>query len=188
MYGLVNSAVEDLVSSLVGPDGWQRVKAAAEVTDEAFVSMEPYDDDVTYRLVAAASAELGLSQEQVLEAFGRHWVLYTGRVGYGPLFAAMGSTMPQFLRNLDAMHARIATSMPALQPPSFGCEELPDGRLLVRYWSERPGLAPMVVGLLGGLGTVFGLDVAVVTTPRGAGADHDTFLVTTVPALVPAGP
>lgn len=179
MYGMVNQAVEDLAVRLGGPELWATIVERAGLGRLVFVAMDTYDDDVTYRLVAAASEVLDLSPEEVLEAFGEHWILYTGLQGYGPLLQAMGSTLPQFLGNLDSMHSRIALSMPALRPPSFACEEIDDGSILVRYWSERPGLAPMVTGLLKGLGGRFDLDVTVVpTVPRPEGADHDTFLVT----------
>lgn len=179
VYGLVNQAVEDLARTLGGDALWSTIKTHAGIDLEAFVAMEPYDDAVTYRLVEAASVALDISPEAVLEAFGEHWILYTGREGYGALFSAMGSTLPQFLRNLDAMHARIALSMPQLRPPSFACEELDEERVLVRYWSSRAGLAPMVVGLLKGLGRLFELDVAVtITATHGPDSDHDCFLVT----------
>jgi hypothetical protein len=179
MYGLVNKAVEDLAIQLGGSALWSAIVERAGLRTPVFVAMEAYDDDVTFRLVEAASAILGLSQSEVLEAFGAHWILYTGREGYGPLLSAMGATLPQFLGNLDAMHSRVALSMPALRPPSFACEELDEHNLLVRYWSERHGLAPMVSGLLKGLGARFDLDVTVtVTTPRSDSVDHDTFLVT----------
>ena len=183
MYGLVNKAVEDLAIQLGGSALWSAIVDRAGLKTPVFVAMEAYDDALTFRLVEAASAILGLSQSEVLEAFGAHWVLYTGREGYGPLLSAMGATLPQFLGNLDAMHSRVALSMPALRPPSFACEELDAQSLLLRYWSERPGLAPMVTGLLRGLGARFHLDVTVTaTTPRPDGVDHDTFLVTYRPA------
>jgi hypothetical protein len=179
MYGLVNQAVEDLAVQLGGPELWSRIVERAGHDVPVFVAMEPYDDAITYGLVEAASEVLGVSASQVLEAFGEHWIRYTGNHGYGPLLSAMGTTLPQFLRNLDMMHSRIALNMPALRPPSFACEELEEGRLLVSYWSDRPGLAPMVTGLLRGLGSRFDLRVTVtLTDPRPQGTDHDTFLVT----------
>lgn len=181
MYGMVNQAVADLADRLGGPELWAEIVDRAGMDRPVFVAMEAYDDDVTYRLVAAASEVLGLSPAEVLEAFGEHWILYTGEQGYGPMLTAMGSTLPQFLGNLDSMHSRIALSMPALRPPSFSCEEVAEGRIRVRYWSERTGLAPMVTGLLKGLGTKFDLDVTVTTEPRPDGADHDSFLVTYQP-------
>lgn len=57
-----------------------------------------------------------MSPDQVLEAFGEHWIRYTGNNGYGPLPSAMGTTLPQFLGDLDMMHSRIAMNMAALRP------------------------------------------------------------------------
>jgi hypothetical protein len=182
MYGLVNQAIEDLALQLGGPDLWARIRHGAGVDVEAFIGMQAYPDDVTYRLVDAASAELGIPAASVLEAFGKHWILYTARNGYGPLLQTMGSTLPEFLGNLDAMHARITLSMPDLRPPSFVCETLPDGRLTVEYWSDRDGLAPMVRGLLIGLGEMLAAPVSVSqTTDRTSGADHDEFLIAYLP-------
>ncbi len=177
MYGLVNQAVIDLAVTLGGEDLWRRIREQAGIDTPSFVALQAYDDEVTYRLVEAASAVLGISQEAVLEAFGEHWILYTGRQGYGPMLDAMGGSLPVFLRNLDAMHSRIALSMPDLHPPAFSCEELDDENLVLRYWSTRSGLAPMVRGLLKGLGVLFEQDVVVQTGLRGVEADHDTFLV-----------
>lgn len=53
----------------------------------------------------------------------------------------------------------------------------------MRYWSTREGLAPMVTGLLKGLGRRFDLDLTVtLTDPRSQEGDHDTFLVTYRPS------
>ena len=177
MYGLVNQAVEDLAVQMGGAPLWSAIKERAGVDVQAFVAMESYDDEVTYRLVAAASALLQMPAEAVLEAFGEHWITYTGKTSYGALFAAMGRTLPEFLSNLDSMHVRVALSMPHLRPPSFSCEERDPGTVVVRYWSDRVGLAPMVTGLLRGLGALLDLEVTVRAEERGPGADHDTFIV-----------
>ena len=87
MYGLINKAVRGLVLEIAGADAWSRIRHAAQVEDDDFISMEGYDDAVTYRLVGAASEELGLSPEAVLEAFGKYWVDYTADEGYAMLKA-----------------------------------------------------------------------------------------------------
>jgi hypothetical protein len=189
MYGLVNQGVHDLAVTLGGEPLWERIVAAAAVGDEQFVSMSTYPDEVTYRLVTAASTVLGLTEDEVLHAFGRHWVLYTAARGYGAIFDTMGRDLPEFLANLDAMHARLSLSMPDLTPPSFVCEELGSGRLRLEYWSDRPGLAPMVAGLLAGLGERFCTTVLVTHTVSSAdGADHDEFVVEHSPLAMAVAP
>ena len=66
MYGLVNKAVEGMVCTAHGEATWLRIKAAAGVNVEGFVSNQPYPDDMTYRLVAAASEVL----DHVLWTYG----------------------------------------------------------------------------------------------------------------------
>lgn len=161
MYGLVNRAVEGLVTEKFGVDAWQRICARAGLDDPQFVAMEAYDDAVTYGLVGAAAAELGLEPAAVLEAFGDYWTTYTIEEGYGDLLTMMGSSLDEFLDNLDSMHARIAGTMPKLMPPSFEREAKDDGSSILHYRSEREGLAPMVLGLLKGLARRFSVTITV---------------------------
>lgn len=177
MYGLVNRGVEDMARSAGGQALWDRIRSAAGVEDEIFLAMKPYPDEITYRLVTAASAELDLPAEEILRLFGRHWIVYTAQEGYGPLLAMGGRNLPSFLRNLDAMHVRVAAEMPELRPPSFVVTELEEQVLRVEYRSHRAGLAPMVVGLLEGLGELFETPVAITRLDQAEGGDCTTFLV-----------
>lgn len=178
MYGLVNRAIEQLVTSSKGEAAWQRVCARAGVGADGFVAMCPYDDSVTYRLVDAVSAELGLPAAQVLEAFGEYWILYTADEGYGELMHSAGSDMQSFLANLDDMHGRVETVFPQMKLPRFRIEPLGGGALRVHYGSDRDGLAPMVTGLLRGLARRFGQVVEVRhLIPRGPLAPDDVFVI-----------
>lgn len=86
--------------------------------------------------------------------------------------------MPEFLGNLDALHTRLALSMPELRPPSFVVTEVAEQQLLVEYYSTRAGLAPMVIGLLEGVGDMFGTPVVVThRSSRESGGHCDEFLV-----------
>jgi len=178
MYGLVNQAVEDFVRRGFGDEAWKRIRDKAGVNLEMFVSMDSYPDEVTYQLVGAASEVLGLEAAQILEAFGEHWVLYTAQEGYGQMLSMFGSSLEEFLLNLDNMHSHVGLTFPALRPPSFQVEGVDGGRsLLLHYRSERMGLAPMVIGLLKGLGRRFGEDVTVRQTAHRGLDDHDVFRI-----------
>jgi hypothetical protein len=172
MYGLVNKAVVDLVCSKFGVETWNKIKQKAEVDIDVFVSMDGYPDEITYRLVGAASEVLQITPEQVLEAFGEYWVLYTAAEGYGSLLNASGTNLREFLMNLDALHARVALTMPALKPPRFRLIDVDANTMRLEYHSTRQGLAPMVVGLLRGLGIRFKTEMNISHERR---ADHDEF-------------
>ena len=178
MYGLVNQAIEDFVKRGFGDVAWKEIKDNAGVNLEMFVSMDSYPDDVTYKLVGAATEVLKLDAAEILEAFGEHWVLYTAQEGYGQMLSMFGSSLEEFLLNLDNLHSHVGLTFPALRPPSFQVERIEgDPGLLLHYRSERVGLAPMVIGLLKGLGRRFSQDIEVRQTAHRGPADHDIFRI-----------
>ncbi|MCE2881890.1 MAG: heme NO-binding domain-containing protein [Planctomycetaceae bacterium] len=176
MYGLINRAVEDLVRSKFGADAWHRIRTRAGLPDEPFVTMQKYDDKSTYDLVGAASAELGAPAEAILEEFGFFWTVYSANAGYGELLKSVGRTLPEFLGNLDQMHARIKISFPELDPPSFAVFDRTPSSLKLRYYSDRAGLAPLVRGMLRGLGDRFMVDIEMTNhRVEDNGRAHDLF-------------
>ena len=161
MYGMVNRAIEQMVVSNHGQEVWDTICQQADISQAAFGAMETYPDEVTYALVGAASKVLGPSVDELLEAFGEYWVRYAADAGFDDMMAMFGQSMTEFLKNLDHMHSHISSAFPDLQPPSFQCDENADGTLTLKYFSAREGLAPMVKGLLTGLGERFQTPVAV---------------------------
>ncbi len=178
MYGLVNQAIEDLVTGSAGPQVWAAVLRRAGCDIQVFISNESYDDAITYRLVGAVAEELQVPADEILRRFGRHWVLQTARDSYGPLLANGGATLEEFLRNLPNFHHRVVLIFPALRPPNFSVVDASPGRIRLRYESHRPGLAQFVVGLLHGLGEMYATPVTVThESRRDDGAAHDDFVV-----------
>ena len=176
MFGMVNKAIEDMVRHHHGDDAWEQLKIRAGVDVEMFLSDEPYPDEITFRLVAAASDMTGTASDDILSAFGRHWISYTAQEGYGPLMTAAGQTIPEFFANLPNFHNRVAMIFPGLQPPRFTCTDVTPTSLRLHYVTNRRGLTSFVVGLLKGLGERMGTPVQVsLTESREAGADHDVF-------------
>lgn len=183
MYGIVNKALMELVVAEHGTRTWQRIRKMAGVEEEVFLSSETYPDETTYQLVQAAASELSLEPQQVLERFGRWWVLKTGRDSYGHLMSNGGRNLGEFLINLPNFHTRIVMMYPDLRPPEFECSDEGPGRIRLHYRSTRRGLAPFVTGLLYGLGEMFDTEVVVVqerSVDAGTG-DHDVFLITWPP-------
>ena len=159
MYGLINIAIRDLVKSKFGEDQWNQVFKQAGATDADFIRMCPGDDASTYALVGAASDVLGLPASSILQAFGEYWTEFTAEEGYGPILDAAGSTLTEFLQNLDQLHTSVGMMYPDLKPPSFVCSEVTEDSLMLHYTSVRDGLDDLVIGLLNGLGKRFKVDV-----------------------------
>jgi len=178
MYGLINVAVRDLVKSSFGDEAWASVCRESGVDESAFIRMDQHDDAITFALVDAAAAVLGISKCEVLQAFGEYWTKFTAEEGYGPLLEAAGNTLPELLQNLDEMHARIGTMFPNFNPPSFECLNVTENSMDLHYRSSREGLDDLVIGLLQGLGERFEVEVAVEqTASKGDDQDHSIFNV-----------
>jgi len=156
MNGLINRGLEQLVISMQGEAGWRAVCAQAGVGADGFVSMQNYDDDITFRLVKSVSERLSWPPERVLETFGDYWVTYTVEEGYGSFMTAGGSNLREFLSNLNDIHNRIGRIFVYLRLPIFRIEDVSDTEYRLFYSSERTGLAPMVLGIVKGLGKRFG--------------------------------
>ena len=182
MYGLVNLAVQDLVTKNFGEETWQRIKKRAGVEEEAFLRLTMYPDKMTYDLVGAACAELGADAEAILRTFGKFWIGFAMKEGYRELFLISGRDMKSFLGNLDNLHARLGMTFTGMDAPSFTVVDKGENELELHYYSSRPGLAPFVQGLLEGLGEVFKCEVdARIVSTREQGHDHDTFFVRCTP-------
>lgn len=177
MYGMVNQALEALVTERFGADTWTTVRTKAGIHDPAFITMKQYPDEVTYALAGALSEHLQAPVPDLLRAFGVYWVGYAKRGPWGKIMLASGASTYELLAALDAMHARIAISFPDLKPPSFKVRKDGDA-VLVDYSSHRPGLAPFVIGLIEGIGGMFSESVQVeLVASKDTGAECDTFRV-----------
>jgi hypothetical protein len=177
VYGLINEAMRRLVTEVAGADAWSRIARRAD-TVETFAALHYYQDADTYALVAAASAELDVAQDELLRQFGTYWSNRVGPENYADILGATGTSVYSVLHNLDLMHARIQSLYPDLRPPSFAVLEIGPGKLEVHYTSVRVGLAPFVVGLLEGLGQLYGTPATVThVAPPSAAAPYDVFHV-----------
>ena len=181
MYGLVNRGVAQLIRSEFGEDAWENILDRAGIDDDAFLAMDPYDDKITYDLVVAASEELEKPVPDLLFAFGEYWILYTADEGYGALIDLYDGDLVSFLGNLNAMHEQVKINFPDLVPPRFEVAVEESGAIELSYFSTREGLAPMVLGLLTGLGKKFGQELSVEQTSTASGEAPDIFRIVLQP-------
>lgn len=178
MYGIVNKAIQDLIIDTFGEDKWGAIKEKSSVDIEFFLSNEPYDDDVTYKLAGAASEVLGISVGDVLYAFGEWWILKTGKEKYGGLMESGGNNLKEFLVNLPLFHNRIMLMYPKLTPPEFKVSDVEENSIHVHYHSKREGLQEFVRGLMSGLGKMYEVTTNVeLLQSRNDGSTHEIFKV-----------
>lgn len=161
MYGIVNRAIEELIIEKFGLEKWEEIKLKAGFNSEGFMTLKPYPDELTFKLVGAASEILNVPADTLLEAFGEYWILYTAEKGYGEMLNLAGDSFPAFLKNLNMLHGRVSNLMPELAPPQFECINESENSIDLIYRSHRVGMVPMLFGLIKGLGKRFNKEVTI---------------------------
>lgn len=178
MYGIVNKAIEELVTENYGSEKWDAIKKHSGVDVDFFLSNEPYDDSITYKLAVAASEVLETSLDNILIAFGEFWVLNTGRKKYGAMMQAGGSNFKEFLINLPNFHTRVSLIFPNLAPPEFKVTHIEEKSLHLHYYSHRPGLKEFVRGLIQGLSKMYSVETHIeILESRDAGSNHEVYAI-----------
>lgn len=179
MYGIINKAIQDLAIKQGGEQIWEKICTNAKCSDSSFLLSQPYEDAITFRLVAAAAQEFDIPAQTLLRDFGKHWISYTRGQGYSSLMGMFGSNMREFIGNLNGLHSQLFAAMPEAKPPHFTVVADDGSSFVVQYRSERVGLAPMVQGLLEGLADHFNQRCEVKTNSlRNDAQDYDEFVVT----------
>ncbi|ERL93239.1 hypothetical protein D910_10535 [Dendroctonus ponderosae] len=114
-----------------------------------FLVRQIYDDELTYNLIYAAVEVLNIPANTILELFGKTFFEFCQDSGYDKILQVLGATPRDFLQNLDALHDHLGTLYPGMKAPSFRCTERPeDGALVLHYYSDRPGLEHIVIGIV----------------------------------------
>lgn len=151
MFGMIHRSARDMVLEHFGVVAWDEILADAGLDDGAFVSAQPYPDEVTFGLINTAATKAGLTVEQTLQAFGRHWIKAADQGPYANVMRILGGSLLESLMNLDRMHASIQIAMPGAQLPQFTVAAHDERLIKLAYHSRRAGLEPFVCGLLEGL-------------------------------------
>lgn len=153
MKGIVFNLLEEVVTDAHGEHVWDLLIERAGV-DGAYTSLGSYADEELYRLVAAASAELGLPGDDVVRWFGRQTMpLFAKR--YAPLFEGHRCSRTFVLGLNDIIHPEVRKLYPGAGTPEFRFDTSSPETLVMEYQSERQ-LCAFAEGLLHGAADHFG--------------------------------
>ncbi|KAF7413728.1 hypothetical protein HZH68_002217 [Vespula germanica] len=138
----------------------------------------PRFKSVLYRL--SSFHFLDIPANDILELFGRMFFDFCQDSGYDKILQVLGATPRDFLQNLDALHDHLGTLYPGMRAPSFRCTERPeDGALVLHYYSDRPGLEYIVIGIVKTVAKkLHGTDVDMEILKTKNECDHVQFLIT----------
>ncbi|XP_077294951.1 guanylate cyclase soluble subunit beta-1-like [Arctopsyche grandis] len=179
-YGFVNYALELLVVKTFGEETWENIKKSADVQMEGqFLVRQIYEDEITYNLIYAAVELLQIPADAILELFGKTFFEFCQDSGYDKILQVLGATPRDFLQNLDALHDHLGTLYPGMKAPSFRCTEIPGGDLILHYYSDRPGLEHIVIGIVKTVASkLHDTEVEIKILKTKDECDHVQFLIT----------
>lgn len=178
MYGIVNKAIEDLVIANFGEQKWEAIKERSGIDIDFFISSEPYDDEVTFKLAVAVAQEMNMTVGDVLIAFGEWWVIKTTSEKYTGLMQSGGNNLKEFLLNLPNFHNRVMLIYPKLTPPEFKVSDVTENSIQLHYFSKRQGLQEFVRGLIQGLGKMYDTPITIeLMQTRNEGSTHEIFKI-----------
>lgn len=166
MYGMVNSAFRQYVIDREGQQAWGEIVTEAGIETDTFVPIMAYDDSVTLSIVGTMVARSGRDIDELLRDVGKSWIGFAKSTSFKGLLAMAGHNFETSIRNLNAMHAKIKTSLPTIRPPSFDCHRRDDGLFEITYRSEREGLFPFVEGIFEAHAADFGEQVDIMEFER----------------------
>lgn len=179
MYGMVINSIESFIIDRYGQQTWEAITESCNLDDSFFISTQPYDDEITYRLVGASCQILELSSEKLLFELGQHWIDFALQTPLGKFLNFKEGGFLELLTDLDQMHSRIKMVYPELNPPRFSVlktETLDkSGIIELRYTSHRAGLLPFLYGLLHRIAKEYCLDLEI-STKNDAENDHSSIL------------
>lgn len=159
MHGIVFRSLKQFVTESHGNDAWTAVRADAGVGSKLYLPVTTYDDGELFELVESAAAVTHEPTDVLLEGLG---VTIAEQLldAYGNLVDGEWTALDLIEHTEEHIHTVLRTHNPELSPPELACRRLDEGRVAVRYRSDR-GLCAVAKGIARGVGDHYDEDVSV---------------------------
>ena len=103
MYGLIHSALQQMIVDNYGEETWSKVLDVAKVPEDSFFSTQSYDDVVTFTLAQSVSDVLGAPLDDCLDLFGQFWLKEFAPQSYDMLLHAAGDSLFDLLTQMQVL-------------------------------------------------------------------------------------
>jgi hypothetical protein len=159
MHGIIFTALKKYVRTRLGAEAWNNLRAAAGLADRVYLPIQPYPDEEIDALVTTVAQLSGISQQQLLEDFGRSMVPDFVTV-YRPLIAPDWRTL-DLLEHLESrIHAGVRLNNAGAKPPVLRVQRAAPERVVIQYESSRRWCA-LGKGLIQGIADHYGERVGI---------------------------
>lgn len=183
MYGLVNQAFQIYIVSHHGKASWDRIKGVGSEKMKSFIYSDASTDEFTLLLAKDAADVLNQPIDELLEEIGSYTLTFMVKQGQGDILQKVGSTFMEVIQKLDTIYLEVGRKFASpknasYKPPSFKCIPTGPKSFTLQYTSSTEGLAPLIIGLVKGIGRQFNAVVTMtLEKPRTSSSHTDEFTV-----------
>lgn len=181
MHGTIHKELRGYIVDAHGEPAYAAILQRAGVAGREFDPAGYYPDDDLYRILTAASEQLGLSEQQILEEYGV-WVAPGLLEGFAAMIEPHWRTLDLVEHTEQVIHVWTRENMSA-KPPVLATQRLADDHLVVDYRSHRR-MCTLGTGFIVGIAAHYGEAARIQqTTCMHRGDDRCTIDVQVRPAL-----
>ena len=154
MKGTIVRCLAEMVTEKYGDDKWQACLADVGLENgRRFRMTEDVSDHESLQLFAAATEVLGISMQELYDAFGIHWSTKYAPENYRSWFM-MAKSAKDFIKQLDRIHDVMTQNIPNAVPPRFQYVWETENKLRLTYNSKR-NLIDLFISLAKGIGEYY---------------------------------
>ena len=155
MKGTIMKCIEEMVKKKFGADKWSQILKNSGMPENLFVMTSgDFPDAQIMEVIKNAGPVLGVTMDQVFEAFGDYWSTVYAPDVYQVYFKK-SKNAKEFLLNLDPVHVVMTKSVPGANPPRFTYEDKGEKYLVMKYNSAR-GMVALMPSLVRGIAKKYG--------------------------------
>ncbi|MBV0911633.1 heme NO-binding domain-containing protein [Anianabacter salinae] len=167
MHGLVNRSIQSFLTRTRGRSVWAAIAETAGLDEDGFDILEVYDDAVTWVMLDAAAARLGLPRDMLIEDVGTFIVAHPELGALRRLLRYGGPTYPDFLHALAGLPDRARLAVATLELPVIDVAEEAPSRFRLTLTGGPDGAGPFFLGILRAMADEYGVLAIVSLDQRG---------------------
>ncbi|MGI1662723.1 heme NO-binding domain-containing protein [Palleronia sp. KMU-117] len=156
MYGLVNRALQRFLCDTYGAGAWHDIARATGLRLDDFEPLLTYPEELTMKILAAASERLRQSTDDLLEDLGTYLVSHPTYEASRRLLRFGGGSFVDFVHSLDDLPDRARLALPDLVFPRLAVEARSARGFLLTVGPGMQGFSHVLTGVLRGMADDYG--------------------------------
>jgi hypothetical protein len=148
MHGLINRSIQSFVETTYGRPIWEKIAYAGGLDVSEFEAMLRYDDEVTLKLLDAASEVLERARGDLMEDIGTYLVSHPNTEAVRRLLRFGGVNFVDFLHSLDDLPDRVRLAVSELSFPKLELRAHGEDSFSLLCAAEIEGFGNLMMGVL----------------------------------------